>query len=97
MTDLSKGGYLAISFKSYLAALKAKERAKPVSERRDVPTANQVGQLAGLSQSATSRLTSGNVKNLPVDRVCAILNVMNNLGFEAKITDFFTYTFEKGG
>ena len=97
MTEMSKGGYLAVSFKSYLAALKARELAKPEDKRRTVPTANQVGKMAGLSQSATSRLTGGRAKSLPVDRVCAMLNVMNNLGFETKITDFFTYTFEGEG
>lgn len=94
MTSRTKGGYLAISFKSYLAGLKAREMAKPEGQRRKVPTANQVGRMAGLSQSATSRLTSGKAKSLPIDRVCAMLNVMNNLGFETKITDFLTYKFE---
>ena len=95
MTEKNQGGYLAVSFKSYLAALKAKELAKSGNERRPVPSANQVGKMAGLSQSATSRLTGGKAKSLPIKRVCAMLNVMNNLGFDTQITDFLTYKFEK--
>lgn len=94
MVDKSKGGHMIISFKSYLARLKELEMVKPRNDRKEIPTANQIGQMAGLSQSTTSRLTSGQSRNISIDKVCAILNVMNHLGFGTKVTDFFTYTFE---
>lgn len=85
-------GNIAITFKSYLIRLKEIERARPEEERREVPTIPDVARAAGIHQVTASRLMHGHVSRVSLDKVAAILDVMNNRGFETKITDFFTYS-----
>jgi len=92
----TQGGYVAITFNSYLKRLRDLERAKPTRLRREVPTASQLAKICGLQQTTVNRIVKGYVKTVSIEKMSMILNAMNNLGFDTKITDFFTYTFEKG-
>ena len=85
---------VAITFKSYLVRLSELERAKPKSERKKVPTITRIAELAGISRVTGSRIMHGHVKSLSLRKLCAILDVMNSLGFETKLTDVLSYSYD---
>lgn len=84
-------GRIAIIFKSYLIRLKEIEESKQKSEQRKVPTAAEVARRAGLAPNTGSRLIHGHVTQVSLAKVAAILDVMNEAGFEADLNDFLIY------
>lgn len=85
-------GQVAITFKSYLTRLNELERAKPEEVRRDIPSIPDIARAAGIHPVTASRLMHGHVNRVSLDKLAAILNVMNDYGFNTKLTDFFVYT-----
>lgn len=83
---------VAITFKSYLTRIKELERAKPKDQRKYVPTIPDIAKRAKIHPVTASRIMHGHISSLSLPKLAAILDVMNNLGFDTKLTDFLTYT-----
>jgi len=88
-------GQVAITFKSYLTRLKELERAKPKAQRRRIPTIPDIATKANIHHVTASRIMHGHVSSVSLPKLAAILNAMNDFGFDTKLTDFFTYTYER--
>lgn len=87
---LSDKGVILITLKSYLDRLIEEERVKAGS-RREVPSFNDLAEVAGVDRATISRLASGGFKSLTIRVLVAILDELNRRGFETTLDDIVSY------
>lgn len=82
---------MKIKLKGYLASIEDQEAARPVSQRREVPTVKALANEVGISRVQLQRLAAGQIKNLNLELTANIIKAMRNRGFEMRLTDLIEY------
>lgn len=80
-----------VRLSSYLKKLREEEEARPKSQRREVPTLDQLAVSIGVHQSTLSRISSGVTRKIDIDLLGEILKRLRQLGFPATVGDILDY------
>lgn len=81
------GATLYVVLRPYLEQLKALESSKPPSERRPIPTIEEIASDVGVSKAAIYNLASGEVQQLNLKIAGRIIASLRRRGFHMEITD----------
>lgn len=86
-----EGATMRITFKTYIDDLERAERRKAESERRAIPTMEEIAQVVNVHPVSFSRIVNNNVKRLNLDLVGRVIAFMRGRGFDMQTTDFLDY------
>lgn len=93
MADQEPGreGTLDLALKALLLRLEAEELQKPLGQRRAVPTAVELAQVAGVHRATIYGYLSGDVKRLNLEAGAAILSELWRRGFLVGVSDLLIF------
>lgn len=82
---------LDVVFSDYLDRLRVAERAKPLAERRHVPTLRDLADEIGVDVTWLSRVVNNNTPNIG-RRLCGnLIAAMRRAGFAMELSDLLRY------
>ena len=90
-TENKPTGVMYIKLGPYLETLQTKERTKPKSEQRKVPTMKELAQVAGINPVSLSRLVTGKIGSLNFKIGASILDELNERGFPTTPNEILAY------
>lgn len=82
---------MRVVFNEYLKALESEERAKPLEQRRRVPTIEDLAPAVGLHHVTLRNVANSNIKKLDLDTAGKLITLMRKLGFDTVETDIIRY------
>lgn len=82
---------MQVVFGKYLKALEAAEQAKPLEQRRRVPTIEDLAPAVGLHHVTLRNVANSNIKKLDLDTAGKLISLMRKLGFDTSETDVIRY------
>ena len=80
-----------VVFGNYLKALEAGERAKPLGQRRYVPSIEELAEVVSLHPVTLRNIANGNIKKLDLGTAGKLITTMRQLGFDTSETDVIHY------
>jgi hypothetical protein len=86
-----KEGTMQVVFGRYLKGLEAAERAKPLGQRRYVPSIDELAPEIGLHPVTLRNIANGNIKKLDLETAGKLITIMRRLGFPATETNIISY------
>lgn len=80
-----------IIFRSYINRIEAIEKSKPETQRRRVPTMEELAQRIGVHPVTLSNIANSNIKQLNLETGGRIIHAMRSYGFSMEIGDLLEY------
>jgi DNA-binding transcriptional regulator YhcF (GntR family) len=80
-----------IALRPYLKGLDEAEKAKPVEERRRVPSIEELAHEIGVHPVTFRNIANGNIKQLNLELGGKIISTMRRFGFPMQETDLIRY------
>ncbi len=80
-----------IALRPYLKSLDEAEKAKPVEERRRVPSIEELAHEIGIHRVTFRNIANGNIKQLNLELGGKIISTMRRFGFPMQETDLIRY------
>lgn len=80
-----------VVFGKYLKALEAAEQAKPLDQRRRVPSIEELAPEVKLHPVTLRNIANGNIKKLDLDTAGNLITIMRQLGFDTVETNVVRY------
>lgn len=88
---MNQESFTYVKLDIYLQQLTKAELAKPIAERRDVPTMTQIAEGIGVNKNTISRMVRGKTKSMNLDTCTKIIDELRRYGFETQLTDVIDY------
>lgn len=85
-----------VVFGKHLKQLAEAERAKPLDQRRRVPTIEELAPEVELHPVTLRNIANGNIKKLDLTTAGKLITIMRRLGFATSETDVIRYIPESG-
>lgn len=82
---------MAVVFGEYLKRLETEEKAKPLAERRRVPTIEEIAKELDIHPVTLRNIANGNIKKLDLETAGKTITLMRHLGFPMRDTDFVQF------
>lgn len=82
---------MQVVFGRYLKDLEAAERAKPLDQRRYVPSIEELAPEVGLHPVTLRNIANGNIKKLDLETAGKLITTMRRLGFPVTETNVVSY------
>lgn len=82
---------MQVVFSKYLKALETAEQAKPLEQRRRVPTIEELAPVVGLHPVTLRNIANSNIKKLDLDTAGQLISLMRKIGFNTVETDVIRY------
>lgn len=86
-----KGGTMRVVFGEYLKDLETQEKAKPLEQRRRVPTIEELAPSVGLHPVTLRNIANSNIKKLDLVTAGKLISLMRRLGFDATEANVIRY------
>ena len=80
-----------VVFGKYLKALEAAEQAKPLGQRRRIPSIEELAPEVKLHPVTLRNIANGNIKKLDLDTAGKLITIMRRLGFDTVETNVIRY------
>lgn len=80
-----------VVFGEYLKALETAEKAKPLDQRRRVPSIEEIAPVVELHPVTLRNIANSNIKKLDLDTAGKLITLMRKLGFNTVETDVIRY------
>jgi hypothetical protein len=80
-----------VVLKAYLEHQRALERSKPETQRRPVPTIDELATELGIHRVTLSNIANGNIQDLNLRLGGRVITAMRRRGFQMEVTDFIAY------
>lgn len=80
-----------VVFGKYLKALETAEQAKPLDQRRRVPSIEDLAPEVALHPVTLRNIANNNIKKLDLDTAGKLITLMRQLGFDTTETDVIRY------
>ncbi len=80
-----------VVFGEYLKALETAEKAKPLEQRRRVPTIEELAPSVELHPVTLRNIANGNIKKLDLVTAGRLISIMRRLGFDTVETNVIRY------
>lgn len=80
-----------VVFGAYLKELEAAEKAKPLGQRRYVPSIEELAEVVSLHPVTLRNIANGNIKKLDLQTAGKLMTTMRQLGFSILETDVIRY------
>lgn len=80
-----------ITLKAYLDRIETEERSKPASQRRRVPSMEELAQEIGMHRVSLSRIANNGISDLNLETGGKIISAMRRFGFPMEASDFVAY------
>lgn len=80
-----------VVFGEYLKGLEAAEKAKPLDQRRRVPSIEDLAPEVALHPVTLRNIANGNIKKLDLDTAGKLITIMRRLGFDTVETNVIRY------
>ena len=82
---------MAVVFGEYLKRLEAEEKAKPLAERRRIPTIEEIAKELDIHPVTLRNIANNNIKKLDLETAGKAITLMRHLGFPMRDTDFVQF------
>lgn len=82
---------MAVVFGEYLRRLEKEEAQKPLAQRRRVPTIEELATELDLHPVTLRNIANNNIKKLDLETAGKAINLMRQLGFPMRDTDFVRF------
>jgi len=83
---------MKIVLTDYLKKIKAEEKAKPLGQRRHIPTQTEIAEMAGVTKQAFSEIVNNNTVAVNRFALAASIKALRDCGFDTDFNDVLTYT-----
>lgn len=82
---------MLVIFRSYLNRLDAIEKSKPETQRRRLPSMEDLAREVGVHPVTLSNISNNNIKQLNLETGGRIIHAMRKHGFAMDISDLLEY------
>jgi hypothetical protein len=80
-----------IVLREYLEKIKREEKAKPVHQRRPIPTITEMAAASGISRAAFTDFSYDRTMSINRQVVDSIIDQLRACGFDTDLTDILRY------
>lgn len=82
---------MAVVFGEYLKRLEREEDEKPLTQRRRVPSIEEIADELGIHPVTLRNIANNNIKKLDLETAGKAITLMRRLGFAMQGTDFVRF------